>query len=344
MRVAAELQDLVDDLADELGLPISVEDRRWRLLSHSAHTTELDAVRRDSILRRAAAPEVAAWLDSLGLGDGVTDVPANAQLGMLPRVCAPVRHGDALLGFLWVVGGPLGDAARARLAEVAAHAGDVLWRRRLEGDPARVALRDELRSALAGEPARLPPGPRVVLALSGDEDAAERLRRRWDDDLVWTATEDGVLALAWLRSGGLAELGRAIDAARAGPAGIAEPGDDVARGAAQARIARRLGPGRFDGLGGRGLVAELWEAAGRPDPPAAIAAVAGARHGDELLAALEAVLDAAGDVAAAATALGLHRATLYRRLGRVEELTGLDLDDGDARLLLHLGLRIHRLR
>ena len=49
-------------------------------------------------------------------------------------------------------------------------------------------------------------------------------------------------------------------------------------------------------------------------------------------------------MAEAARALHLHRATLYRRLARVEEITGLDLSRGDDRLLAHLGLRLYRCR
>jgi DNA-binding PucR family transcriptional regulator len=41
--------------------------------------------------------------------------------------------------------------------------------------------------------------------------------------------------------------------------------------------------------------------------------------------------------------LCIHRQTLYYRLGRIEELTGLDLADGADRLLLHLGVRAARL-
>ena len=67
------------------------------------------------------------------------------------------------------------------------------------------------------------------------------------------------------------------------------------------------------------------------------------RRGDQLLDALEGLLDAGGDVADAARALSMHRATLYRRLARIEQLTGLDLSRGDDRLLAHLGLRIFRL-
>ena len=45
----------------------------------------------------------------------------------------------------------------------------------------------------------------------------------------------------------------------------------------------------------------------------------------------------------AAAALQIHRQTLYYRLARVAELTGLDLADGEARLLLHTSLKAARL-
>ena len=41
--------------------------------------------------------------------------------------------------------------------------------------------------------------------------------------------------------------------------------------------------------------------------------------------------------------LHVHRATLYRRLARVQELTGLDLARGDDRLHAHLAVRMWRL-
>ena len=68
-------------------------------------------------------------------------------------------------------------------------------------------------------------------------------------------------------------------------------------------------------------------------------------NGDDTLAATaETYLDRAGDAQATAAALHVHRATLYHRLDRLRETTGLDLRQGDDRLVLHLGLKLARLR
>jgi sugar diacid utilization regulator len=68
------------------------------------------------------------------------------------------------------------------------------------------------------------------------------------------------------------------------------------------------------------------------------------RDHDQLVETLEAYLDRAGDAKATADALNLHRATLYYRLQRIEEITGARLKVGEDRLALHLGLRLARLR
>ena len=60
----------------------------------------------------------------------------------------------------------------------------------------------------------------------------------------------------------------------------------------------------------------------------------------ELAGTVRAYLDRAGNIALTAAALHVHRQTLYSRLGRAEQLTGLSLDSGHDRLRLHLGLII----
>ena len=63
----------------------------------------------------------------------------------------------------------------------------------------------------------------------------------------------------------------------------------------------------------------------------------------ELARTAEVYLDRAGQAGRTAAELGIHRQTLYYRLSRVEQLTGLDLDDGEDRLLLHMALKRPRL-
>jgi len=63
----------------------------------------------------------------------------------------------------------------------------------------------------------------------------------------------------------------------------------------------------------------------------------------DLARTAETYLDCAGQAGRTAAALGIHRQTLYYRLSRVEQLTGLDLDDGEDRLLLHMALKGARL-
>ncbi|WP_371668994.1 helix-turn-helix domain-containing protein [Streptomyces sp. NBC_00289] len=63
----------------------------------------------------------------------------------------------------------------------------------------------------------------------------------------------------------------------------------------------------------------------------------------ELARTAEVYLDCAGQAGRTAAELGIHRQTLYYRLSRVERLTGLDLDDGEDRLLLHMALKAARL-
>lgn len=63
----------------------------------------------------------------------------------------------------------------------------------------------------------------------------------------------------------------------------------------------------------------------------------------ELARTAEVYLDLSGQAGRTAAELGIHRQTLYYRLSRVEQLTGLRLDDGEDRLLLHMALKAARL-
>jgi len=63
-----------------------------------------------------------------------------------------------------------------------------------------------------------------------------------------------------------------------------------------------------------------------------------------LVETLETWLDEGCDSRATVARLQVHRTSLYYRLGRIEEITGMSLNSGAARLDLHLGLKLARLQ
>jgi purine catabolism regulator len=66
------------------------------------------------------------------------------------------------------------------------------------------------------------------------------------------------------------------------------------------------------------------------------------RKQGDLVRTLEGFFAANGNLAKAASDLDVHRNTLVYRLERISELTGLDLEDPDNRLILHLALKVQR--
>ncbi|MDH6219401.1 PucR family transcriptional regulator [Streptomyces pseudovenezuelae] len=137
--------------------------------------------------------------------------------------------------------------------------------------------------------------------------------------------------------------GTAAAGIAAGRVGIAELGAawQEASAAARAALAEpRLGPvAEWAHIGPFRLLTSL-----PPDSahdPAVAPLLAPAHR--ELARTAEVYLDCAGQAGRTAAELGIHRQTLYYRLSRVEQLTGLDLDDGEDRLLLHMGLKGARL-
>ena len=66
------------------------------------------------------------------------------------------------------------------------------------------------------------------------------------------------------------------------------------------------------------------------------------RKQSDLVRTLGGFFDANGNLARAAQALDVHRNTLVYRLERIAELTQLDLDDSENRLILHLALKTGR--
>ncbi|MET0735949.1 MAG: PucR family transcriptional regulator [Microbacterium sp.] len=65
-------------------------------------------------------------------------------------------------------------------------------------------------------------------------------------------------------------------------------------------------------------------------------------RGGDLLDVLEAMLSHPGNRTAAASASHLSRSVFYQRLALIEELLGVDLDDGETQTALHIALLVRR--
>ena len=264
-------------------------------------------------------------------------LPEHPGLGMGPRVAVPVR-GDGLLGFLWLFDEAVSAEELAAAAETAAAAAPELARLRaaersdhaLVGDLLRgdAAARGRAAAALRERGLR---GP--VRVLAGED--LERLR----EPRHRLALGAGAALLA----GGDAELAPRPGSASSAPR---ERLEDAPAALAEAELARSLAAplglrvARWEELGAYQLLAPL---AGAP-PPEPLRRLLAHPDAGALTATLEAFLDRAGDARGAAAALFIHRTSLYHRLRRIEAITGASLRDGDDRLLLHMGLRLHRLR
>lgn len=133
--MASDLQVLVDHLAEHVGASTVLEDRGQRTIAHSSQRGPIDETRRDSILHRVTPPETIAWFRSFGIDRGHRPIaiPANEALGILPRLCAPVRCRGQLLGFLWVIDndGSIAEHHLDVLEKAAEHAGVLLYEEQL---------------------------------------------------------------------------------------------------------------------------------------------------------------------------------------------------------------------
>jgi hypothetical protein len=191
----------------------------------------------------------------------------------------------------------------------------------------------------------------VALAVIGD-----RARRCWDAGSVAWMVEPGQLAVV-AQLGGLKRQSVEDTVETLEAAGAEVVGASVSPGLVDAHLALdeaelvcdiiaavpSLGPTAVWGeLGSWGLLGSLLLRGTCPPSHSGVARLLNHPSAGDLFETIEAFLDAAGDATEVARTLHMHRATLYRRLRRAEEITGLSLSRGEDRLLLHVALRIWR--
>jgi PucR C-terminal helix-turn-helix domain/GGDEF-like domain len=370
-----DLQEIVDEVSRVLATPVVLEDRDFNLVVFAAHADEVDAVRQRTILRRRSTAEVQEWFEAFGIAtsDRPVRTPADPARGVVARVCLPARWNGVTYGYLWALDEHhrLDDALLERTMRQAERIGTVMAQRAR----IRQSLDGQVRDLLSGDPdvaeaaadeidalgalGRDVPVSAVVVDLDAARDLPPLNLWRLPRAVVAVATGGDVVMIvpeATLSARAVARDARLLFTERLAPslhdavvAGVGAARRDLAEingSAREARIAARvaravprlrpvaawaeLGVHRLLACGPRRALRD-----GVVDP-----AVEPLLARPELAATAAAYLDHAGNVARAAAALGVHRQTLYYRLQRIEELTGLDLADGQDRLRLHLALTL----
>ncbi len=378
--MSSHLQRAVDELAAAAQAPVVLENHEFDLIAYSSHIQPADPVRQQTILGKRATPEVRRWLagHNLQRAIGPIRLPANDELGMLPRLCLPVRHGGTVLGYLWFVESD--DQFPAELVELAADAAsriaDLIWARR----PASSYPRDDLlRALLRGEQlgkadlelladSGLDPraGYQVCVA-AGPGTAAGPSRRTVASirDVLAASLLHAPISLALPTQAAFVVRGTqagaalneaALDALRSalesGPDTICGVSDVVAldqlgRASSQAHDAVTLAAA-FPELGPvvdwatagiYRLVPALARCAGGASLIPGLGALIDDPKHTRLLETVSAYLDLAGNAQETAAALHLHRTSLYYRIERFEALTGTNLKDGAQRTAAHLAIK-----
>ncbi|NUO45179.1 MAG: helix-turn-helix domain-containing protein [Streptomyces sp.] len=340
----------------------------------------LDPVRTRSILTRRSTTAVRTWFEGFGItrATGPVRIPPTPEAGVYRgRICLPVRHRGVVLGYVWLLesdpGPTEGQLAAAMdvtvrigalLADEAQHGADLSRELRAvltaergwQGDMAVAALRTALGPR--GD------GPHAVVCVapwpSADPDDAPSARTVPHATALctipWGTAAQSLAILVRLRSPEVATPALTAaqrllgDTGALRAAGIGAPRTSLAElptawheasAAARAALAEpALGPiAHWSGIGPYRLLTALPPDSAH-DP--AVRPLLSPAHRD-LARTAETYLDCAGQAGRTAAALGIHRQTLYYRLSRVEQLTGLDLDDGEDRLLLHMALKGTRL-
>jgi len=371
------IQSVVDALSIALDRPILLDDATLAPLAYSRQWG-VDTVRSESILGRGASPEVRRALLAQGIEraeDDVMRTVAAPDLGMAERLCLPVRFESHVLGYVWLL--EPGDVTPSDLDQLRAAVCDIALLLATAGEPIvsdESRLIEALRSptlvrrqqAVVDARTRgLLTEDAVVLCLLAPQEpgaeavaAGRRLARRVSVGHAFAGTApEGAAVILSLTDPAL----RTLEESDVATWAHSSAGPGVAVGLSgrtapstlhiashEAGLALRIARAKpsadasvaWSALSADRLVAQL--------PPSALADIPDALAGllqeePVLVETLAAFLERAGNVQTTAAALSLHRSGLYYRLRRIEDLTGLDLDRGDDRLLAHLSIRTTRL-
>jgi sugar diacid utilization regulator len=305
--------------------------------------------------------------------------PADVEHGVRARICLPARWRGVTYGYLWVLDDSLSldDPAVRRATELAEHAAAYLAQQNRQRENEASLLTDLLSTdseVVSDAAARVLDGGVIgrgrsvvvlVVGLWRPGAVVDLATNLWSVPGAALSTQDAGAATMLVEVGGgsdisvartaaqraLAEAARRVPASWAEHlvAGIGGPCTDlcgVRESGKQARVAARVADSvrsfapvaAWDELGLYRLLA-----ADRQIDLAALLvdeSVQRLLDSPDLLPTIATYLDQGGSVQSTASSLNIHRQTLYYRIAKAEQLTGIDLKTGPGRARLQVALML----
>ncbi|MYU26325.1 helix-turn-helix domain-containing protein [Streptomyces sp. SID8352] len=151
------LDDVVQNLAEQLDRSLVLYDAELNLVAFSAHDDDVDDVRRTVILSRRGSARAREMIHRAGAhrAHGTVVIPPDEKTGAPARVIFPVRRGDRLVGYIAYIhtGTPDEAAAWSRDAlDVAADdLKELLYERELGRKRDLVRVNEQLTRVLSGD-------------------------------------------------------------------------------------------------------------------------------------------------------------------------------------------------
>ena len=139
------LQHLAERLAHDLQRSVIIDDAALRPLAVSPQTGRLDRSRVEAVLQRGTNARLRRRLTEHGVfaAREPVSIPGDPGQAILPRLCLPLRDGEQLLGFLWLIDEPALTAGQTTLARsAAAQAAHLLAQREIRADGQFAVLSD----------------------------------------------------------------------------------------------------------------------------------------------------------------------------------------------------------
>ncbi|GAB91794.1 PucR family transcriptional regulator [Gordonia rhizosphera] len=379
-----ELQTIVDDLAGAIGRAAVINDTDLKVLAASAQGEPIDRARVESILSRRTPEPVKDYAFSLGIFDTEVPVvvPEHPGLGILRRLCVPLRHGAERYGFLWIILGAhdVGDADRQVIRDSAERASEAFHAQRTAAAAGRAERASMLLEAI------LSAGPEDISQLV--DEFSDVVPIEADQQFVLHVYRDAVGTRADHAGSQADGRGQRIPSRRPGvivvegasetvaltrsaaslrapePSpitggdydghGVSKPFNDI-RDVRQARDEARFaalvaavvpefaGSAGYADLGGWLLFERLPWTRDCVRSISTAAAELIVPGREMLLETVSTYLSNAGDASATIADLRVHRTTFYYRMDKVRQVIGDVLEDGWSSSALHAALKLYQL-